>query len=495
MKHKWLPATLCSVALISACSYDIDDKVGCFEGQMQCYPKTEILQRCHENAFEDEMDCAQNGKVCGQKEDGSVGCVFAPPALPCEGNAEDACSKDRLFRCKKGQWSLKQDCVEDDLICMPDAEGKAGCSPKCEEGAYRCQVNQIMACSESGRYTVIKTCAGRTMCEADGEQETMPACKCISGESYCDGDKQMICTKDGQYDEVDCNADGRKCVEDIPGAAVCTSTINDCVPGKKRCEEDGKLATCDDEGHWTASSCEGNQICVQEGTNPASCEPVGDECDVVHDGCPCDQPGGYACSQKNVDQALVCTKSDDGNKVWESYECVGCNMGAGSEPSCDGLIQPECQEAEKKCSDDHTKVLSCSDGTWSEMPCVEGWVCVDDFNQCKPKAYCPFNGATQLSNGIQCSGCSTDRTISSVMSNDDKITYDIATNGDMNICLVELNLNDTTICDNNKNYCLFEGAVYIKYQKNEYYYVGFCQAKELTNDSINNLSEMCSTIN
>ena len=179
-----------------------------------------------------------------------------------------------------------------------------------DEGAQRCQVNQLQTCSldrqECLYWTNTTDCAASGgICEQQGTTaECLPECPdhCTQvGDSRCDGDAVQLCGIDarGCLDwqlADDCAAINRTC-DDSSGSAVCVrDCTDDCLTaGETRCS--GTVSqTCrlgaDDCYDWVdGKDCAGTSrpVCVDI-NEPAAC--IGSQCTLPSD---CGSRGEAVC--------------------------------------------------------------------------------------------------------------------------------------------------------------------------------------------------------
>ena len=271
----------------------------------------------------------------------------------------------------------------------------AGCSDSknesvsCENGAKKCEANNVMEC-QSNEWAKITECTGGQTCDEKTftcEVRTVDGGKCSEvGTFKCDSDKTAYkCTERGWEKIKTCGADERcnsvtgACDKSACTGDQCTEKPKICEDGAKKCEAN-KVMECQSNAWTTLIECTGELKCEDE---TFKCAPVnGSEIRL------CDEDA-IQCKPDNA--SYKCT-----NNEWVKIRTCGadetCNTSTGA---CD---KPECTS--NKCKDDDT-LIECQKGKKKEIRCENNKICSDSHGGCVEQAEtqdlsCPLSDNTTI---------------------------------------------------------------------------------------------------
>lgn len=370
---KWEDKTDCSTQTNKECKQSgttasCQEKSGpvvCAENVKQC--DGEILQICHNNAWETDTDCSTlTNKECKSDGAGSYACMDKA-AVDCDTEGALQCSGDVLQKCTDGTWADETNCANntDNKIKCGDNGGVAACvePAACGDkahGSIRCKDGVDAAdgareiCND-GTWEATDACATTTPACA---QDTTNGATCVE----CLGSNVVSCTvevenenkavyktkvcsngslADGVCESGEiCAADGKSCVdpsdEDI-SETLCASASETKMDVCVKYGTTMYYVTC--ASTTVADACVGTtSSCAAEGTDKGCVAAV--DCSTVGTGriddgtgkCVCDEEHGYfenvdypedkncILNESCTDGALRCSSDDYGDFVQACFE-------------------------------------------------------------------------------------------------------------------------------------------------------------------------------
>lgn len=314
--------------------------------------------------------------------------AYDPDSGKCtSGNSK--CEGSTLLTCKTNKW-ISTVCNDG---CKTNSSTSAECLPEtCKNGNKKC--------SEDGK---LLTCLNKewvsTNCNNGCRTISAINASCIpddcnNGEKICDGNKLLTCTNGSWINQT--------CSNGCTTINATNAKCSDCVSGTSRCQNSNKLISCINGKEETQNCSFG---CVTEGTNISSCAECATNksfCDKEHKEFVKCEHGKWVrtpcndCVEINSEQA-VCGSCTDGTSVCSGGKLKVCSGGIWYEEDCAGngcktlsTTKAECascKNGDKICGD-NDKILTCTNGDWTESSCSSyKYKCYDDSDNVND-AYC-----------------------------------------------------------------------------------------------------------
>lgn len=314
--------------------------------------------------------------------------AYDPDSGKCT-NGNSKCEGSTLLTCKTNKW-ISTVCNDG---CKTNSSTSAECLPEtCKNGNKKC--------SEDGK---LLTCLNKewvsTNCNNGCRTISAINASCIpddcnNGEKICDGNKLLTCTNGSWINQT--------CSNGCTTIDATNAKCSDCVSGTSRCQNSNKLISCINGKEETQNCSFG---CVTEGTNISSCAECANNksfCDNEHKEFVKCEHGKWVrtpcndCVEINSEQAVCgnCTNDTSvcsGGKlkvcsggIWYEEDCAGngCKTLTTTKAEC-----ANCKNGDKICGD-NDKILTCTNGDWTESSCSSyKYKCYDDSDNVND-AYC-----------------------------------------------------------------------------------------------------------
>ena len=267
--------------------------------------------------------------------------------------------------------------AHDAMTCNADGTQLAKCNDgKLEDltGEGKCTENQVCAITD-----------GKAACKDKSEDTQLDCDNAKHGELVCKGDKMAKCVNGDIVDAegAEACATGKVCGKGADGKATCfdagTRPCGSTAHGAKACNGE-KIATCNDgklvndEGQGVTQCIDRKTHCVANDAEIA-CVAFKKCGDVDHYAHACDGEKMFWCYDGEKQEPAAPFQQCTGDTV--------CRINEFSQPECvERTACDELKNGEKKCNDEGTQILVCTNGELKEATgdaaCTAEQICVKD---------------------------------------------------------------------------------------------------------------------
>lgn len=276
--------------------------------------------------------------------------------------------------------------AHDAMTCNADGTQLAKCNDgKLEDltGEGKCSENQVCAITD-----------GKAACKDKSEDTQLDCDNAKHGELVCKGDKMAKCVNGDIVDVTgdEACATGKVCGKNAEGKAACfdagSRPCGSTAHGAKACNGE-KIATCNDgklvndEGQGVTQCVDRKTHCVANDAEIA-CVDFKKCGDVDHYAHACDGEKMFWCYDGEKQEPAAPFQQCTGDTV--------CRINEFSQPECvDPTACDELKNGEKKCNDEGTQVLVCTNGELKEATgdaaCTAEQICALEQNavKCAPR--------------------------------------------------------------------------------------------------------------
>ena len=173
------------------------------------------------------MKC-QNGKCVSDAE--------------CSGSGSECINGSRLRTCQSGHYVT--------TTCPAGYCENNRCVECPSNMIATCENNAVIYCANGTLQTT--PCSQTEICQGD---KCVATDGCTNGDRRCSGTTIQVCKNMSWQAETDCNLSGQTC----DNATCITPRV--CDTGTQICVDDHSLKTCNANGQWDNSTCDGNKTC------------------------------------------------------------------------------------------------------------------------------------------------------------------------------------------------------------------------------------------